>query len=99
MTLDPASILGRCRLFQYYLRDEGLALSWVGTGRCLFSLDFEAADFQRVQTALLNAARRMSDDGWWWGASPKMIQWKIAMELLKGVLPSFLVPRGNAKAA
>ena len=23
------------------MRAEGLALSWVGTGRCLFSLDFE----------------------------------------------------------
>jgi len=28
-------------LYQYYMRAEGLAMAWVGTGRCLFSLDFE----------------------------------------------------------
>ena len=28
-------------MLSYYMRAEGLALSWVGTGRCLFSLDFE----------------------------------------------------------
>ena len=27
-------------MFQYYLRAEGLALSWVGTGRLIFSLDY-----------------------------------------------------------
>src|SRR5262249_19626039 len=27
-------------LFQYYLRAEGVTLSWVGTGRCLSSMDF-----------------------------------------------------------
>ena len=48
---------------QYYLRDEGLALSWVGTGRCLFSLDFEAEHFKRVTDLLLAAAKKMRDDG------------------------------------
>ena len=79
-------------LFQYYLRDEGLALSWVGTGRCLFSLDFAPADFQKAQAALLGAARRMSDDGWWWeGATAKAIQLRVVKELLKATLmPSAL---------
>src|SRR5262249_24812451 len=27
-------------LLQYYLRAEGLTLSWVGTGRCLTNMDF-----------------------------------------------------------
>ena len=27
-------------LLQYYLRAEGVTLSWVGTGRCLSSMDF-----------------------------------------------------------
>ena len=30
-------------MFQYFLRDAGVALSWVGTGRCLFSLDWTQA--------------------------------------------------------
>ena len=51
------------------------------------------------RTALLNAARRMSDDGWWWAASPKMIQWAICKELIKGMLPSVFSKRPSAKAA
>jgi len=87
-------------LFQYYLRDEGLALSWVGTGRCLFSLDFAAAEYLVVQTAVLNAARRMADDGWWWdGATAKRIQFLIVKELLMGMLlPRFLATKVDTKA-
>jgi glutamate-1-semialdehyde 2,1-aminomutase len=32
-------------LFQHYLRLEDLALSWVGTGRIIFSLNYSQADF------------------------------------------------------
>jgi hypothetical protein len=32
-------------LLQFYLRREGIALSWVGTGRLIFSLNFTDADF------------------------------------------------------
>ena len=35
-------------MFQYYLRAEGLALSWVGTGRLIFSHDYTDADFEAV---------------------------------------------------
>ena len=28
-------------MLQYYLRAEGLALSWIGTGRLIFSLDYQ----------------------------------------------------------
>ena len=57
-------------MFQYYLRAEGLALSWVGTGRCLFSLDFSEEDYEKVKGALLRAARTMKADGWWDGPLP-----------------------------
>merc|ERR1712216_124125 len=56
-------------MFQYYLRAEGLALSWVGTGRCLFSLDFTDEQYQQVTQALLRAGQRMKDDGWWWNGT------------------------------
>jgi glutamate-1-semialdehyde 2,1-aminomutase len=52
-------------LLQYYLRAEQVTLSWVGTGRCLSSLDFRAANYQALQTKLLNAAHTMKSDGWW----------------------------------
>ena len=42
-------------MFQYYLRAEGLALSWVGTGRCLFSLDFTPHQyFRRADISPMN---------------------------------------------
>jgi len=55
-------------LLQYYLRAEGVTLSWVGTGRCLSSMDFTAEDYLALQTKLLDAARKMKNDGWWLSA-------------------------------
>ncbi len=52
-------------LLQYYLRAEGLVLSWVGTGRCLSSMDFSDEDYAALRTKVLDAARRMKADGWW----------------------------------
>jgi glutamate-1-semialdehyde 2,1-aminomutase len=52
-------------MLQYYLRAEGIALSWVGTGRLLVSLDFQETDFATCRASLLRAAKRMKDDGWW----------------------------------
>jgi glutamate-1-semialdehyde 2,1-aminomutase len=53
-------------MFQYYLRAEELALSWVGTGRLIFSLDYTDADFTEVARRFLAAANAMARDGWWW---------------------------------
>jgi glutamate-1-semialdehyde 2,1-aminomutase len=53
-------------MLQYYLRAEGLALSWVGTGRLIFSLNYEEADFEAVARRFVAAARAMHADGWWW---------------------------------
>ena len=52
-------------MVQYYLKAEGLMLSWVGTGRLIFSLNYSDADFSTVCTRLIQAARRMTWDGWW----------------------------------
>jgi glutamate-1-semialdehyde 2,1-aminomutase len=51
-------------LLQYYLRAQGVTLSWVGTGRCLTSMDFTAEDYGALQQAILGAARQMQEDGW-----------------------------------
>jgi glutamate-1-semialdehyde 2,1-aminomutase len=53
-------------LLQFYLRAEGLALSWVGTGRLIFSLNYTQADFDEVLERFVRAARQMHADGWWW---------------------------------
>ncbi len=52
-------------LLQYYLRAEGVTLSWVGTGRCLSSMDFTVADYNDLQAKLLKAAHSMKIDAWW----------------------------------
>jgi glutamate-1-semialdehyde 2,1-aminomutase len=53
-------------MLQYYLRAEGLALSWVGTGRLIFSLNFSDADFEAVVRRFVAACEAMQRDGWWW---------------------------------
>ena len=72
-------------MFQYYLKEQGLALSWIGTGRFIFSLNYTAADFVAVQTRFIAAAQAMQADGWWWlapGASNKGIKRQILKEML-----------------
>jgi glutamate-1-semialdehyde 2,1-aminomutase len=72
-------------MFQYYLKEQGLALSWIGTGRFIFSLNYTAADFAAVQTRFIAAAQAMQADGWWWlapGASNKGIKRQILKEML-----------------
>jgi glutamate-1-semialdehyde 2,1-aminomutase len=69
-------------MFQYYLRAAGLALSWVGTGRLIFSLNYTDADFSAVCDAIMAAARAMQADGWWW-ASPQLTNKSIRRKVLK----------------
>ncbi|KAK3265775.1 hypothetical protein CYMTET_25570 [Cymbomonas tetramitiformis] len=58
-------------MLQYYLRAEGVMLSWVGTGRCLISLDFTDQNFADLQERIIIAAQKMQADGWWWKGDPK----------------------------
>lgn len=53
-------------VLQFYLREQGLALSWVGTGRLVFGLHWTQADFDAVCERFVAAAQAMADDGWWW---------------------------------
>ena len=53
-------------MLQFYLRAQGLALSWVGTGRMVFSLNYTQADFDAVVQRFVAAAQAMRSDGWWW---------------------------------
>jgi glutamate-1-semialdehyde 2,1-aminomutase len=72
-------------MLQYYLRAEGLALSWVGTGRLIFSLNYTDADFTEVADRFVAATEKMKRDGWWWhdaSLTNKGIKRQILKELL-----------------
>ncbi len=56
-------------MFQYCLRAQGVALSWVGSGRLIFSLDHGEAEFEAVAEKFVVAARALRDDGWTWAAA------------------------------
>ena len=77
-------------MFQFYLRAEGLALSWVGTGRLIFSLNYSDADFEAVAERFVAAAEAMHGDGWWEPgalATDKAIKRRILREMLAYALP------------
>jgi glutamate-1-semialdehyde 2,1-aminomutase len=72
-------------MLQYYLRAEGLALSWVGTGRLIFSLNYSDDDFAAVADRFVAAARAMNRDGWWWcdaATTNKSIRRRILKEMI-----------------
>jgi glutamate-1-semialdehyde 2,1-aminomutase len=72
-------------MLQYYLREAGLALSWVGTGRFIFSLNYTEADFDAVVQRFVAACQAMQADGWWWevpGLTNKAIKRGILKEML-----------------
>lgn len=72
-------------MLQYYLRLHGLALSWVGTGRLIFSLNYSDADFAVVLQKFMAAAQQMKQDGWWWH-SPELTNKSIRRRILKETL-------------
>ena len=72
-------------MLQYYLRAAGLALSWVGTGRLIFSLNYTDADFAEVADRIVSAARAMQRDGWWW-APPALTNRSIRRRVLREMI-------------
>jgi glutamate-1-semialdehyde 2,1-aminomutase len=83
-------------MLQYYLKAHGLALSWVGTGRLVFSLNFSDADFASVAERLVAAAEAMRRDGWWeTGAlgTDRAIKRRILREMLGAAIAPLLPGR------
>ncbi|ODV11540.1 MAG: glutamate-1-semialdehyde 2,1-aminomutase [Rubrivivax sp. SCN 70-15] len=73
-------------MLQFYLREQGLLLSWVGTGRLIFSLNHGDAEFDAVCRRFVAGARAMQADGWWWsapGATNRSIRRSVLREMLR----------------
>ncbi|MEQ8493586.1 MAG: aminotransferase class III-fold pyridoxal phosphate-dependent enzyme, partial [Gammaproteobacteria bacterium] len=78
-------------LLQYYLRAEGLNLSWVGTGRCAMSMDMGDDDYREVTRALVDAARAMQRDKWWLGTDEqpdrdRLMKKNLVREMMSSIL-------------
>jgi len=72
-------------LLQYYLRAQGIALSWVGSGRMIFSFNFDDAAFEDFCQRFVSATQSMQADGWWWtpeGQTGKAIRRQVLKEML-----------------
>jgi glutamate-1-semialdehyde 2,1-aminomutase len=73
-------------MLQFYLRAHGLALSWVGSGRLIFSLNYGEAEVHEVRERFVAAARQMQADGWWWhdaAQTDRGIRRSILKEMLR----------------
>jgi len=71
-------------MLQYYLRSEGLALSWVGTGRLIFSLNYSDAEFEEVLMRFVKACEAMKKAQWFWAPvelTNKLIRRSILKEM------------------
>jgi glutamate-1-semialdehyde 2,1-aminomutase len=94
-------------MFQYYLRAAGLSLSWIGTARLIFSLNYGDADFAAVADRVVAAAEAMRRDGWWWenpALTNKAIRRRVLFELLQAwwttsSIGSTSSPRSKASGA
>jgi glutamate-1-semialdehyde 2,1-aminomutase len=73
-------------MLQYYLRAHGLALSWVGSGRLIFSLAYDDTAFDAVADRFVAACVQMKGDGWFWHdgtLSARSIRRTLLVEMLR----------------
>jgi glutamate-1-semialdehyde 2,1-aminomutase len=84
-TLHYPEVSGYNWMLQYYLRAAGLALSWVGTGRLIFSLNYTEEDFSAVADRIVSAAEEMRRDGWWWSGG-RLTNKSIKRRMLKEMI-------------
>jgi len=85
-------------MLQFYLRAEGLALSWVGTGRLIFPIDLPDDAFAEISRRILAAAVAMHRDGWWWSA-PQLTNQTIRRRVRFETLRALRVSRASGRSA
>jgi glutamate-1-semialdehyde 2,1-aminomutase len=76
-------------MLQYYLRAQGLLLSWTGTGRLIFPIDLSDEDFRDIAVRFLSAAQAMKDDGFFWSDS-SLSSTSIKLRMLSGMVRTSL---------
>lgn len=72
-------------ILQYYLRLEGIATSWIGTARFIFTHDLSDAEFEDFAQRFVRATKAMKADGFCWLAentTSKTLQRRVVKEML-----------------
>ena len=72
-------------MFQFYLRDQGIALSWVGSGRMIFNFGMDDKDYEIFMQRFVKAAEAMEKDGWWW-TDTQLTNRRIRQSVFKEIL-------------
>lgn len=72
-------------MLQFYLRANGLELSWLGTGRFIMSFDYTDEEVDQVIELFIESATQMKNDAWWW-QSPALTNQSIKQQFLKDML-------------
>ncbi len=77
-------------MLQYYLRAEGLALGWTGSGRLIFSMAIGEEEFAGIADRIVGATQRWEQDGWVWapeGGGNRALNGQFLREtLVRGLL-------------
>jgi len=81
-------------MFQFYLKAEGLHLSWIGSGRMIMSLNYSEQDFNAIIDRFVLAAENMNTDGWWW-QSPQLTNKAIKRMMLRDMVYARFPMLGN----
>jgi glutamate-1-semialdehyde 2,1-aminomutase len=74
-------------MYQYYLRDQGLTMSWIGTGRFIYSHDLSDEDFREITARMVRAGEQMKADGWWTapGLTNAAIKTRLSREVMRAM--------------
>lgn len=74
-------------MYQYYLRDQGLTMSWIGTGRFIYSHDLSDEDFREITARMVRAGEQMKADGWWTapGLTNAAIKKRLSREVMRAM--------------
>jgi glutamate-1-semialdehyde 2,1-aminomutase len=88
-------------MLQYYLRAHGIAMSWVGTGRFIFSHDYTNADFADFASRFVAASEVMATDGFFWAdvkLTDRWIRRRVLFEMIEARLLGRRRPSRGQKA-
>ena len=80
-------------MLQFYLRKHGLLLSWVGTGRFIFSHAITDGEWAAITHRVIAACEDMRAGGWWWtpaGATTRTVRRAATRELVRATWNSWL---------